>query len=596
MAAGWGASGGGGPAWIRNGGPQRRRGPRGASGVACAGSGLPPAERPSLLRRSLLAGSPWGVTAAASFCAGAAVPYAVGCAREAWCDAQRRAACREGPAYDPGAAATAFSAAASRSGRVDAREDLPGVLKALALGMNPYDYLRYCEQKLPDPGDVRWEDFLPLYRELVSAARVRERVRTFRRRGLAAGGQVRRMEQAFAEGRRGGTVGVHEVSVLVKSLGLDDLPPAAYAQLTSRLMSREGRGEKGGGVLSLDDFRPIHAWLVAQNRRAGGERGARRAEAALRAASAFGVGILTGALRAPGAAAAVVASLARGDRDGAARRVHQWAHGGKSPASAAGAGRLVGGKRARRVAHALRDAYAARGYVWNEAGGVNVAGVRSRAALPDEYTDAVVYCYLADAASLEPGWQCCVMPASTDPGYVALRRPHDLVGSAVMVPGQYKYAVGIHAGPVPTAKDGGRPRREAQYLALVQAAPVRVWRDAHCDDTIDFQHTHRRADDEPFFSLNVGRADGAACSAGCQVVQNPDEFRHFMRVCSGKLDKHVVPEATDWNPGANEYLYTLLDQHEVEAAAGAKARARMGAGGGIPSLTSLDALLGLMRE
>jgi len=580
-----GACGGpawGGPAWMR--GPRR---PRRGRGVSCE-VGRQPQSSPPV--RSL---STPGV-AVAVLCAGAAVPYAVGCGREAWCDAQRRAVCRRVPAYEPDVALVAYSAAAESVSWMDAREHLPGVLKSLALGMNPYDYLRYCEQKLPDPGDVRWRDFLPLYGELVSAAGVRERVRALRRR-VPLGGQVKRMEQAFAECNEG-TVGVHEVSVLVKTLGLDDLPPAAYAQFTVQLMAHEGRGGRGG--LSLDEFRPIHAWLVAQNREAARERRAQQTEAVLRASSAFGVGIITGALRAPGAAAAVLAALATGDRDGAARRMYQWCHGGKSPASSAGVGRLIGGKQARRVAHALRDAYAARGYVWNETGGINVAGVRSRASLPDEYADAVVYCYLASEGERrsETGWFCCVMAASTDPSFVALYRPQDLVGTAVMVPGQYKYAVGVHAGPVPTAREGegGTFRRTAQYLALVQAAPVRVWRDAHCDDTIDFQHTHKRADDEPFFSLNIGRAEGASCSAGCQVVQDHDVFRQFMRACSSKLDKHVVSEATDWNPGANEYLYTLLDQSELEAAAGAKARARLVAPSGAPAMTALDGLIRLM--
>lgn len=93
--------------------------------------------------------------------------------------------------------------------------------------------------------------------------------------------------------------------------------------------------------------------------------------------------------------------------------------------------------------------------------------------------------------------------ANTDP---SLARP----GIAELVPGLYRYALGIHGLSKPVAR---------QYPALVQAAPVTVQRDG------------QTGTQSGYFGINIHRGGvNETTSEGCQTIWKPQWDDFFARV------------------------------------------------------------------
>ena len=109
---------------------------------------------------------------------------------------------------------------------------------------------------------------------------------------------------------------------------------------------------------------------------------------------------------------------------------------------------------------------------------------------------------------------------TTDPGSSSLIKGKSK-GTAILVPGQYEdtYAIDLHRG---------------SYQALCQRlGKVRVYRDKNKDSKHDLVDC---GIEEGFFGINIHKAgrhsklvDG--WSAGCQVFQKEDDFKHFMSLC-----------------------------------------------------------------
>lgn len=114
--------------------------------------------------------------------------------------------------------------------------------------------------------------------------------------------------------------------------------------------------------------------------------------------------------------------------------------------------------------------------------------------------------------------------ATTEPGYHYTYRPMNPRGAARIAFGQYKsWRVGIHGNSEP-------------HEALVQVAPIKVYRDANRD----MQRTGD-AIDEGLFAVNqhwgydYPRTNISLASAGCLVGRTRDGHREFMRLI--KQDK-----------------------------------------------------------
>lgn len=112
-----------------------------------------------------------------------------------------------------------------------------------------------------------------------------------------------------------------------------------------------------------------------------------------------------------------------------------------------------------------------------------------------------------------------VFKGTTLPGLPMLLKPINTKGTAVMVPGFYKncYALGLHKNKE----------------ALVQVSPIKVFRDANRNDIFDMDESKI---EEGMFGINIHRAGKASkiignWSAGCQVLQNEEDFEKLIRLC-----------------------------------------------------------------
>lgn len=159
-------------------------------------------------------------------------------------------------------------------------------------------------------------------------------------------------------------------------------------------------------------------------------------------------------------------------------------------------------------------------------GRLNIVGWRN-AEQDGSFCDWIsVYKFLNDT------WLTFQWPATTVPGLSWLRRPMVRKGTAVLVPGQYRYAyaLGRHKG-VP---------------ALVQIEPVRVYRDGDLDDVFDLDPD---TIEQGNFGINIHRASAMAkvigsWSAGCQVFKSNADFEEFLALCEFS--------------GQSRFTYTLI--------------------------------------
>ena len=91
-----------------------------------------------------------------------------------------------------------------------------------------------------------------------------------------------------------------------------------------------------------------------------------------------------------------------------------------------------------------------------------------------------------------------------------------------------------------------------QYEALVQRGnEVCVWRDRNADNV----HDYGQNEECGYFGINIHRASRIVASqsvdqysAGCQVIQDPDEYYDFIQRCKLQIEHNC------WE----KFTYTLL--------------------------------------
>lgn len=155
----------------------------------------------------------------------------------------------------------------------------------------------------------------------------------------------------------------------------------------------------------------------------------------------------------------------------------------------------------------LKSEFTKNGYVWSN---FNIIGVRSTANLPNVFDDLII---------LVKDDKAFYFTATTNPGTHWLKNLLNPKGAALLKPGQYvdTYQIGLHQG---------------KYEAFVQAKPVTVYRDADRDDKAE----ETLVTETGFFGINIHRTNDNGVisqlidkwSAGCQVLNNPADFKELL--------------------------------------------------------------------
>ena len=169
---------------------------------------------------------------------------------------------------------------------------------------------------------------------------------------------------------------------------------------------------------------------------------------------------------------------------------------------------------------------------------LNIIGIRTNTETPNKFDDHLFCVYQVDGKWIQHRWNI-----TTDPGTYWLHYPLNDLGTACVVANrQYKnvWQLGKHRG---------------RYKALVQSGgKIAVHRDNNKDNKINFDTII----EEGYFGINCHRAttaiggsvDVGKWSAGCQVFQDPDDFKKFIDLCVKQRESDV----------GSKFTYTLLNE------------------------------------
>jgi len=165
---------------------------------------------------------------------------------------------------------------------------------------------------------------------------------------------------------------------------------------------------------------------------------------------------------------------------------------------------------------------------------LNIIGLRNPNRSANSFDDLLFVCFKVDGQWIEHIFKC-----TTDAGLYHLHNPSRVAGTAIMIhPQQCRsvYKLDLHAG---------------KYLALCQRnGRVMVWRDSNQDSWLDWY-----GEEVDGYGINIHRAsesrlvdDVNRYSAGCTVIQDPDDFDLFIECCKMQVSYN----------GWNTFTYTLL--------------------------------------
>jgi hypothetical protein len=167
---------------------------------------------------------------------------------------------------------------------------------------------------------------------------------------------------------------------------------------------------------------------------------------------------------------------------------------------------------------------------------INLIGVRNPDGVPNKYDDILYVVYKKNNL-----WQVESFQITTDPGLYFLENPINVLGTAILCPGQYKgvYRVDYHRG---------------KYLALCQRKPVKCFRDNNRDKIIDMApgtiSTGR-------YGINLHRSHAEyevkninKYSAGCQTLRKAEDLDRVLYLVNMQFKEHPT-----WD---KSITYTLL--------------------------------------
>ena len=171
---------------------------------------------------------------------------------------------------------------------------------------------------------------------------------------------------------------------------------------------------------------------------------------------------------------------------------------------------------------------------------INIIGIRASDNFTNLFDDSIVVIYRDGNRQ----WVVDTYEAPTDPGKNSLGTPMNILGCAILVPGQYRstYKIDMHKG---------------RYLALCQRLnDVKVYRDNNRNKKYDFD---KSTIEEGKFGINIHRASKAgdtkyvnSWSAGCQAFKSVSDFYEFMDTCQ------IAAERFN-----NSFTYTLICEEDL---------------------------------
>lgn len=187
---------------------------------------------------------------------------------------------------------------------------------------------------------------------------------------------------------------------------------------------------------------------------------------------------------------------------------------------------------------ALQSALTSKGYKFFDKGNynLNLIGIRSGARQAGKFDDLFCAVYRDMGLEVVKRYEC-----TTDAGTYWMQNPMNKKGTSMLVPGQYDkaYKIGKHKG----------------YSALVQSAPLNVWRDNNKDIILDTNVESEWG----MFGVNIHRAaaEGKSTinskwSAGCQVLSSSDDFKELMKIANRSVKIH-----------GDSFTYTLIEENDV---------------------------------
>ena len=199
--------------------------------------------------------------------------------------------------------------------------------------------------------------------------------------------------------------------------------------------------------------------------------------------------------------------------------------------------------------HTLINTLKNKGYAVFEQGdyNLNIIGIRSTNSKSDKFDDFICVLY-----KIYGVWRLKVYNATTDPGKHWLLNPSNPNGTIIMVPGQYRgaFEIGLHG------ISGSYP-----YEALRQCKPIAYVRDNDKNLSLNFGLYKNRSN--IFFELaftNIHRTSAwkrilniGRYSAGCQVIQDPNDFDEFMGLCHMQVKKSH----------GKTFTYTLIEEKDL---------------------------------
>lgn len=163
---------------------------------------------------------------------------------------------------------------------------------------------------------------------------------------------------------------------------------------------------------------------------------------------------------------------------------------------------------------------------------LNIIGIRKTGGAPNKFDDKIFVVCKNDSSTLQM-WS---WTATTDPGLYWMQNIMNKLGTAALVPGQYRgcWQIGDHRG----------------HPGLVQVKPVKTYRDANRDAKLDLVES---TISEGLYGINLHRAGAHSTvvdkwSAGCQVWANDADYEQFLALCK----KQVA------STGYKTFTYTLL--------------------------------------
>ncbi|MGH1374401.1 MAG: hypothetical protein ACRBBW_20355 [Cellvibrionaceae bacterium] len=187
----------------------------------------------------------------------------------------------------------------------------------------------------------------------------------------------------------------------------------------------------------------------------------------------------------------------------------------------------------------IKQAYQAAGYRFFDEGdyNLNLVGIRSAESRSNEFND-----WFGVAFYTQGQPHLFWFSATTDPGTYWREEPAHIDGTAIVKPGQYPglWKLGQHQG---------------KYDALVQAAPVTVYRDNNRDQALDISGEAQQG----HYGINCHRARAYGVSkrvdrwsAGCQVLASAVDFALLMNLCRQARNRY-----------GNGFTYTLFDEAQL---------------------------------